>query len=94
MWTIAENNKKLTETIKEKTLDRHERKELKAAGVKLTDKDAVKKYFDDKKKAADEKAAEEKRIADEKALAERLANPTTEDLLKSIKELLEKNMAK
>ena len=28
------------------------------------------------------------------AAAERLANPTTEDLLKSIKELLEKNMAK
>ena len=91
---VKERNEQFHKEFDDKYLDRHERKELKAAGIKLTDRDAVKKYFDDKKKAAEEKAAEEKRIADEKALAERLANPTTEDLLKSIKELLEKNMAK
>ena len=40
------------------------------------------------------KAEEEKRIAEEEARAERLANPTTEDLLKDIKALLEKTVNK
>ncbi|MBO4963016.1 MAG: large conductance mechanosensitive channel protein MscL [Clostridia bacterium] len=47
--SIAENNKKINETIKEKTLDRHERKELKQAGVNIRDKKAVKQYFENKK---------------------------------------------
>ena len=36
------------------------------------------------------KVEQEKKEAEEKAKADRLANPTTEDLLKDIKALLEK----
>lgn len=53
---------------------------MKAQGIKLTDKEAVEKYFADK--AAAEEAA--KAAAEEAARLERLANPTTEDLLKEI----------
>ena len=40
----------------------------------------------------EEKEAQEKLEAEEKAKADRLANPTTEDLLKDIKALLEKQV--
>ena len=91
---VKEKNEKLKSEIGKKYLDKNERKELKAAGIKLSDKAAVKAYFEEK--AAKEAAAAEeaKKAEEEKAAQERLANPTTEDLLKSIKELLEKSMAK
>ena len=44
--------------------------------------------------AVEAKAEEEKRLAEEQAIADRLANPTTEDLLKDIKTLLEKTINK
>ena len=62
--------------------------ELKAAGVKPRDKAAVAAYLEAKEKAAAEKAAAEAAEAAEKARLERLENPTTEDLLKDIRELL------
>ena len=43
-------------------------------------------------KEAKAKAEQEAKEAEEKAKAERLANPTTEDLLKDIKELLAKQV--
>ena len=86
MNSVRENNAKLTETIKKNTLDRHERKELKSAGVNIKDKKAVKKYFEDKEQAEKLKAEEEAKAIEEKARLDRLANPTTEDLLKQIKE--------
>ena len=89
---LREDSDKFNETIKKNTLDFAERKELKAAGIKIRDKEAVKAYFIKKEEEAKAKAEEEKRIAEEKAKAERLANPTTEDLLKQIKALLEKTM--
>ncbi len=82
--SIAENNKKLTETIKEKTLDKHERKELKQAGVNIRDKKAVKQYFENKKAEEDRLAEEEKAKKAEEERQHRLENPTTEDLLKQI----------
>ena len=90
---IKEGNGKMKEKIKENTLDRKERKELKAAGVNIRDKKAVKEYFE--KKKADEQAAIElaKAEAQAKALEERLKNPTTEDLLKQIIKLLEDKKA-
>lgn len=94
MNRLKERNNQLAETIKEKTLDRKERKELKEAGVCIKDKQAVKKYFEDKKLLEQAKALEQAKLAEEKAVADRLANPTTEDLLKAIKELLEKNITK
>ena len=85
---IREGNEKLTQELNKGKLTKAQKKELKANGINRRDKVAVKAYFD--KKAEEAKRAEEeaKREAEEKARQERLANPTTEDLLKQIKELL------
>ncbi|MBR5797917.1 MAG: large conductance mechanosensitive channel protein MscL [Clostridia bacterium] len=60
--------------------DKAERKEMKKRGIKMSDKAAVAAFYAEK--AAAEAAA--KAEAEEKARQERLANPTTEDLLKAI----------
>ena len=63
-------------------------KELKARGVKLTDKKAVAEYLAEvAAKAAEEKAKAEEE-AKAKAEAEKLAHPTQEELLKQIRDLL------
>jgi len=62
--------------------------ELKAAGVNPRDKAAVEDYVAEKEKAAAEKAEADAKEAAEKARLDRLENPTTEDLLKDIRELL------
>ncbi|MBQ7236154.1 MAG: large conductance mechanosensitive channel protein MscL [Clostridia bacterium] len=90
---MKENNEKFKKNFEDAYLNKAERKELKKAGVNIKDKNAVKAYFAEKEAKAAAAAEEEKRIADEKAAAERLANPTTEDLLKDIKALLEKQVA-
>ena len=59
--------------------------------MKLRDKTAVAAYIAEKEKAASDKAAAEKAAAEEAARLEREANPTTEDLLKSILAELKKN---
>jgi large conductance mechanosensitive channel len=81
---VKEGNVKIKDGFNKKHLDRNEKKELKANGVNIKDKEAVKAYFEAKDKEAELKAEEEKRLEEEKAAAERLANPTTEDLLKEI----------
>ena len=85
------DQKAFSERLADLTLDRSERKELKKAGVNVKDKQAIKEYFENKKKAADKAAEEEKKAAEEKARQERLNNPTTEDLLKDILAELKKN---
>ena len=72
-------------------LTKAQKKELKAAGVKIRDKEAVDTYFAQKKLAEEQKAAEEKAAAEAAAKAEREANPTTEDLLKLILAELKKD---
>jgi large conductance mechanosensitive channel len=67
-----------------KKLSREQKKELRANGVKITDKEAVKAYYAEKQRLADEAAAAEAAAAAEKARLDREANPTTEDLLKLI----------
>lgn len=94
MNNIKENNGKLSEAIKKNTLDKNERKELKKAGVNIRDKAAVKKYFEEKENAIALAEEEAKKAEEEKARLDRLANPTTEDLLKQIKDILEKTVAK
>lgn len=89
---IAETNKKIKEDVIKSKLTKADKKELKSQGVDIKDKAAVSAYFADKKikeQAAADAAAKE---AEEKAKAERLLNPTTEDLLKDIKELLAKQV--
>lgn len=87
---VREDRKELSEKIAEKTLDRSERKELRAHGIKPSDKSAVKAYFDEKKRLADEAAAKAKAEAEEKARIERENNPTAEELLKKILEVISK----
>ena len=88
---LRADQKAFSERLADLTLDRSERKELKKAGVNVKDKQAIKEYFENKKKAADKAAEEEKKAAEEKARQERLNNPTTEDLLKDILAELKKN---
>lgn len=84
--SVAKAKENALKAKKEGKLSKEEKKELKANGVDIKDEKAVKAYFD--KKAEEE--AKLKVEEEEKAKAERLANPTTEDLLKDIKALLEK----
>ena len=91
---FREENKEAREKLKKAKLTKEQKKELKEKGIKITDRDAVKAYFDEKeKKAAEEKAAADAAAAAaaaEAARLEREANPTTEDLLKEIRDLLKK----
>ena len=86
---VREEQQKFASEMKTGKPNKAERKELKALGIKLSDKAAIASYY--AKKAEDAKAAEEaaKAEAEEKARLEREANPTTEDLLKKIITLLE-----
>ena len=88
---LRADQKAFSERLADLTLDRSERKELKKAGVNVKDKQAIKEYFENKKKAAEKAAEEEKKAAEEKARLERLNNPTIEDLLKDILIELRKN---
>ena len=89
MNKVKENNE--STELKKGKLTKEQRKELKQAGIKLIDREAVKKYLDKKKAEELAKAEEEARIAKEQAEADRLANPTVEDLLKDIKAILQNN---
>lgn len=78
---------KFVNKVKEESdngLTKEVKAELKANGVKLRDKKAVQAYLDAKAaKEAEEKAKAEAEAA-EAARLDRIANPTTEDLLKAI----------
>ena len=87
---VREDRKELSEKIAEKTLDRKERKELREHGIKIRDKKAVKAYFDEKKRLAAEAAEKAKAEAEEKTRIERENNPTAEELLKKILEVISK----
>ena len=86
---VAEANKKIKKEVGDATLNRAERKELKQNGVDIRDKAAVKAYFAEKAEREAQEAEKAKAEAEEKAKAERLLNPTVEDLLKDIKTILE-----
>ena len=81
---FKEERKELSDKIGQDKLTKAQKKELKAAGIKLRDKAAIEAYYAQKKLAEEQKAAEEKAAAEAAAKAEREANPTTEDLLKQI----------
>ena len=95
---VNERNAELKADLAKLKLTKEQKKELKEAGISLFDRKAVKEYFDAKaQKEAEEAAAaaEAQAKADAEAAAlERLNNPTTEDLLKQIKALLEANLQK
>ena len=90
---IKEKQDFLEEQAKKGKLTKAQKKELKAAGIKRRDKEAVEAYFEEKARKAAEEAAAADAKAKAEAEAERLANPTTEDLLKSILEVLKEKEA-
>ena len=84
---LREGRNEFAENLAEDKIAKADRKEMKKRGIKRSDTQAVAAYYNEKaKKIADEKAA-----AEEKARLDRLANPTTEDLLKEIRDLLKKH---
>ncbi len=72
-----------------KKLSKEDKKAIKAQGIKLSDKEAVKAYMDAKAEAEANAKAQAEAEAAEAARLEREANPTAEDLLKKIVVLLE-----
>ncbi len=82
---VRENRKSLVDSFSDDNPTREEKKEMRKRGIKFSDKAAVAAYYAEKAK----KLEDEKKAAEEKARLERLANPTTEDLLKQIVALLE-----
>lgn len=84
---VRESQEALADRLDEGKPTKEERREMRNRGIKFSDKAAVSAFYAEKaKKIADEKAA-----AEEKARLDRLANPTTEDLLKEIRDLLKKD---
>ena len=81
---VRDEHKKWAEDILDDIPTKEEKREMKKQGIKLRDRAAVKAFLAEKaKKEAEAKAAAEAEAA-EKARLDRLANPTTEDLLKEI----------
>ena len=77
---VRDGQKSWVSSLDDHIPSKAERKEMKKRGIKMSDKAAVAEFYAEK--AAAEAAA--KAEAEEKARQERLANPTTEDLLKDI----------
>ncbi len=82
--SAREQGKKLEAESRDHRLSKEDRRELKRRGIKGSDTSAMADYFEEKEK----REAEEKAAAAEKARLEKEANPTTEELLKQIRDLL------
>ncbi|MBE5742691.1 MAG: large conductance mechanosensitive channel protein MscL [Clostridiales bacterium] len=89
--SIKEKQDKLEEAVNKYKPTKEDKKAMKAEGVKLYDRDAVKAWLDAKREKEAQLKAEEEAKAAEQARLDRLANPTTEDLLKEILATLKKN---
>ena len=76
----------IADTFNDGKPSKEDKKEMKKLGIKFSDSAAVSAYYAEKAK----KAEDAKKAAEEKAKQDRLANPTTEDLLKEIRDLLKK----
>lgn len=81
---IREQGKKLEEEARKGKPTKEDRKEMKKLGIDSRNAEAVAEYFAQKERAA----AEEKALAEEKARLEKEANPSAEQLLKEIRDLL------
>ena len=87
---FREEQREIAEKIAEHTFDRAERKELRANGISPRNRKAAEAYFAEKKRKADEAAKAAALEAAEKARIEREQNPTAEDLLKKILDVISK----
>ena len=87
---MRENHDRIMDDILDDIPTKEDRKDMKAKGIKLKDRDAVKKYMEEKKARLEQEkiALEEKAKLD----AEEAKKNSTEGFLLQIKELLEKNI--
>ncbi len=92
MNSVKENNEKLQEEIRKNKITKEDRKILKARGIKLSNREAVKAYLEERENLRLAEIEKAKKEAEEKAKQERLENPTTEDLLKDIRKLLQEKV--
>lgn len=81
---VREGGKKLEEEARSSRPSKEDRREMRRRGIKFSDADAVAAYFEEKA----QKEAAAKAAAEEKARLEKEANPSTEELLKQIRDLL------
>ena len=88
---VRDNQKELAAKAKKNKISKEDRKAIKAAGIKLSDKKAVAAWFAAKAEKEAAEAAAAAAAAEEQARLDRLANPTTEDLLKQILAEIKKN---
>ena len=80
---VRDGKKKLVEGLLEDMPTKDDLKEMKKQGIKINE-DTVDAFVQAKKIRLQQEAEQAKAEAEEKARLERLANPTTEDLLKDI----------
>ncbi len=82
--SVRANHEKISNRIVNGKVTKEEKKEMKAEGLNFRSEADVEAFRAQKAKAAEEA----QRAADEAAALERANNPTTEDLLKDIRDLL------
>lgn len=87
---MRDDHNSLVADIKKGIPTKEDKKEMKKLGIKRCDRDAVKKFLDEKETRILAEEEAKKLEAEAKALEERKLNPTDNDLLKDIKALLEK----
>ena len=81
---VRDGQKEINEKAKKNRIPKEDRKAMKAEGIKLRDKAAVAAWYAAKSEREAAEAAAAAAAAEEQARLDRLANPTTEDLLKAI----------
>ncbi len=81
-------NEGIVSVVDKNTFTKAERKELKANGINPKNFEEAKAYFVEKERLAKEEEERARAEAEAAAAAERAANPTSEDLLKEIRDLL------
>ena len=81
-------NEEIVSVVDKNTFTKAERKELKENGINPKNFEAAKAYFAEKERLAKEQEERAHAEAEAAAAAERAANPTSEDLLKEIRDLL------
>ncbi len=86
--SFRDEQKKISDRIIFGIPTKEERKQMKKEGIKLSDGKQVRAWLENKAKQQQEMEEIKKKEEEEKAKQERIENPTTEDLLKDIRDLL------
>ena len=87
---VRESQKKAMENFLDDFPTKEEKREMKALGLNYRDNTVLAQFRAEKAAAAAAEEEKKKAEEEEKARQERLENPTTEDLLKEIRDILKK----